>query len=123
MATKIGKLAAEVMKQLEVYGEAEGLIVDKVIDDVAKDTANNLTKNSPELTGDYAASWTYGYGQTKRTKHTKLVYADKPEYTLTHLLEKGHQNRNGGRTAPVVHIAPAQEMAAEELEEELKRRL
>ena len=61
MAIKIGKLAAEVMKQLEVYGAEEGLIVDKVIDDVAKDTADNLTKNSPELTGDYAASWTYGY--------------------------------------------------------------
>ena len=123
MAIKIGKLAAEVMNQLEIYGAEGGLIVDKVIDDVAKATAENLTKNSPELTGDYAASWTYGYGQTKKTKHTKLVYAEKPEYALTHLLEKGHQNRNGGRTAPVVHIAPAQEEAAEQLEEELKRRL
>lgn len=123
MAIKIGKLTSEVMKQLELYGAEQGLIVDKVVEEVAKNTAKHLEKDSPELTGEYAASWTYGNGQTKRTKHSRLVYAESPESSLTHLLEKGHQNRNGGRTPPVVHIAPEEEAAAEELEKELKRRL
>lgn len=62
---------------------------------------------------DDAASWTYGTGETKRTKHTMVVYADKPEYALTHLLEKGHQKRGGGRTKAIVHIAPAEEEAVD----------
>ncbi len=123
MAIKIGNLAKEVMKQLDGYGIETGLKVEKISKEVAKDTAKMLNKNSPELTGDYAASWTYGVGETKRTRHTTVVHAEKPEYALTHLLEKGHQNRNGGRTAPAVHIEPAEKAAVEELEKELRKRL
>ena len=116
MAVKIGNLAREVMKQLDEYGIETGLEVEKVSEEVAEDTAKMLT-------GDYAASWTYGVGETKRTRHTMIVHAEKPEYALSHLLEKGHQNRNGGRTPAIVHIAPAEEAAAEELEKELRKRL
>lgn len=123
MAIKIGDLAREVMKQLDEYGIETGLEVEKVSEEVAEDTAKMLNKNSPKLTGDYAASWTYGVGETKRTRHTMIVHAEKPEYALSHLLEKGHQNRNGGRTPAIVHIAPAEEAAAEELEKELRKRL
>lgn len=123
MAIKIGNLASTIMKQLEDYGIEVGLEVEKVSTDVAKDTAKILNKNSPKLTGDYAASWTYGMGETKRTRHTMIVHAEKPEYALTHLLEKGHQNRNGGRTEAIVHIAPAEKEAADRLERELIKRL
>lgn len=123
MAIKIGNLASTVMKQLEDYGIEAGLEVEKVSADVAKDTARMLNKNSPKLTGDYAASWTYGVGKTKRTRHTMVVHAAKPEYSLTHLLEKGHQRRDGGRTEAVVHIAPVEEAAVERLEKELIKRL
>lgn len=123
MAIKIGNLAREVMKQLDDYGIAAGLEVEKVSAEVAEETAKMLNKNSPELTGDYAASWTYGVGETKRARHTMIVHAERPEYALTHLLEKGHQNRNGGRTPAIVHIAPAEEEAADRLEKELMKRL
>lgn len=123
MAIKIGDLAKAVMKELDDYGVAVGLEVEKVSKEVAEDTAKILNKTSPKLTGDYAASWTYGTGETKRTKHTMVVYADKPEYALTHLLEKGHQKRGGGRTKAMVHIAPAEEEAVDELEKELRMRL
>lgn len=123
MGIKIGNLAKEVMKQLDDYGVAAGLVVEKVSADVAKDAAERLSKDSPELTGDYAAAWTYGVGDTKRTRHTMLVHAEKPEYALSHLLEKGHQNRGGGRTPAQVHIAPVEEEAVEKLEKELVKRL
>lgn len=115
MAVKIGNLASEVMKQLDDYGIEIGLEVEKVSRDVAEDTAKMLNKISPKLTGDYAASWTYGVGETKRTRHTMIVHAEKPEYALSHLLEKGHQNRNGGRTPGITHIATAEKAAVEEL--------
>ena len=123
VAIKIGDLAKTVMKELDDYGVAVGLEVEKVSKEVAEDTAKILNKTSPKLTGDYAASWTYGTGETKRTKHTMVVHADKPEYALTHLLEKGHQKRGGGRTKAIVHIAPAEEAAVDELEKELRTRL
>lgn len=127
MAIKIGNLAKEVMKQLESYGIETGLEVEKVSKEVAKDTAKMLNKNSPELTGDYAAAWTYGVGDTKRTRHTMVVHAEKPEHALSHLLEKGHQLKKGGRTigkvSAQVHIAPVEEEAVEKLEKELRKRL
>ena len=123
MAVKIGDLAKAVMKELDDYGVAVGLEVEKVSKEVAEDTAKMLNKTSPKLTGDYAASWTYGTGETKRTKHTMVVHAEKPEYALTHLLEKGHQKRSGGRTKAIVHIALAEEAAVDELEKELRTRL
>lgn len=123
MAVKIGNLASAIMKQLGDYGIEVGLEVEKISTDVAKDAAKMLNKNSPKLTGDYASSWTYGEGETKRTRHTMIVHAEKPEYALTHLLEKGHQKRNGGRTEAVVHIAPVEEEAADRLEKELIKRL
>ena len=123
MAVKIGNLAREVMKQLDDYGIEVGLEMEKAPKEVAEDTAKMLNKNAPKMTGDYAESWTYGVGETKRTRHTMIVYAEKPEYALSHLLEKGHQNRNGGRTPAIVHIAPAEEAAAEKLKKELIKRL
>lgn len=123
MSIKIGSLAKHVMKYLDGYGIDVGLEMEKVVEEVAKDTAKALTKSSPKLTGDYAASWTYGIGETKRTRHSMIVHVEKPEYSLSHLLEKGHQNRNGGRTAARVHIAPAEKEAIDRLETELRKRL
>lgn len=127
MAIKIGNLAKEVMKQLDSYGVAAGLEVEKISKEVAEDAAKKLNKEAPELTGDYAASWTYGVGDTKRTRHTMIVHAEKPEYALSHLLEKGHQLKKGGRSLgdvkAIEHIAPVEKEAVENLEKELIKRL
>ena len=53
MAVKIGDLAKAVMKELDDYGVAVGLEVEKVSKEVAEDTAKMLNKTSPKLTGDY----------------------------------------------------------------------
>lgn len=127
MGIRIGNLAKAVMKELDAYGVEVGLEVEKVSKEVAKDAARRLNKESPKRTGDYAESWTVDAGKTKRTRHTVIVHAETPEYRLSHLLEKGHQCKKGGRVighAPAqVHIAPVEKSAVEQLERELRKRL
>lgn len=127
MAIKIGQLAKAVMVQLNGYSLAAGLTVEKVVREVAQDTAKELQQTSPRRTGDYAESWTYDVGNTARTKHTMIVHAEDPHYRLTHLLENGHQVRKGGRTLGNTktheHIAPAEKKAVEKLRKMLEKRL
>lgn len=123
MAVKIGNLAKTVLKELENYGIETAVVVEKVVDEVGQDTAKELQKTSPKLTGDYAGAWTYSKGDTKRTKYSRCVHVDKPEYALSHLLENGHQKRDGGRTQGIKHIAPAEKHAVEKLEKGIREKI
>ena len=49
MAIKIGNMAKEIMKQLDDYGVAVGLEVEKVSKEVAENTAKTLGKTSPKF--------------------------------------------------------------------------
>ena len=44
-------------------------------------------------------------------------------YMLAHLLEHGHAKRGGGRVRAIPHIAPAEEVGAEQLEQDILRGL
>ena len=51
-------------------------------------------------------SWSYKRDEnlSGRHRYDMVVYSQKPEYRLTHLLEKGHAKRNGGRVDGIPHI-------------------
>lgn len=81
---------------------------------VAKEASKKLRSASPKgSTGDYAKSWTYE-AEKGRMQVGATVYADAPGYRLAHLLEHGHANRGGGRTAAIEHIKPVEEWANKE---------
>lgn len=117
--------ASEAMRQLkEEVQYISSSVVDKAIEKTAAETAKEISAEAPRRTGAYAASWNYGYKRKKGNKTVMYVYAMKPEYRLTHLLENGHALRNGGRWEPKSkHIEPADKKIADRLVEAIKEEL
>lgn len=118
------KLSMEVIKNLQLYSKVTCEIVEKAVIETAKETVKELRVTSPEgATGEYAKSW-----KCKRDKEAKgknrynmIVYAQKPDYRLTHLLEHGHALIRGGRTRAFPHIKNAELNAIERLEAKIIR--
>lgn len=121
----IDKLALEVITELQEYGKVTIDAVTEAVQETAKMTAVELRDTSPKLTGDYANSWSYKRDEKLKGKYRydMVVYEKKPEYRLTHLLEKGYQHRYGGRVPGQPHIKNAEKHARENLEERIKKKL
>lgn len=72
-------------------------------------------------TGKYARGWRLK-SQTDRFGQTEIIHnASLPG--LPHLLEHGHAKANGGRTQPIVHIAPVEEELIRTFERDIKIKL
>ena len=116
------RMAEAVMEGLLEYAE----LAADVMKDCVKKAGNTVKKETqagaPVRTGKYKRSWA-----VKRQRETsstlEVVVHSRNRYQLTHLLEKGHAKRGGGRVRAVPHIAPAEEKGIRELEEGIKRRL
>ena len=118
------KLAREIMRQMEEYTEEVRETTLDVAMNVSEKAAKKLKANSPKSKngGTYAKNWTRA---TERDGVT--VYNRNPTYRLTHLLEKGHQLRQGGRkigeAQAYPHIEEVEQECIKEYVEELERRL
>ncbi|HBC98693.1 MAG TPA: hypothetical protein DC053_03795 [Lachnoclostridium sp.] len=118
---KIGGLSDAIMKELEEYANVTTENVKEGTKKVAQKAVKELKENSPKNTGDYAKSWKSKV--TSETSHsiTSTIYAANGQYRLTHLLEKGHAQRGGGRVEGNPHIAPVERMCRDQLMEEIKK--
>lgn len=113
-----------IMDALEDYGEKASQVIGATLPDVGKETAQELKTTSPNRTGDYASSWTYGMQKSRGKKYVnKLIVYNKKHYRIVHLLEKGHAKRNGGRVEGIPHVKPAQDKAEKKAMERIKERL
>lgn len=74
----------------------------------------------------YTKDWTHGVRQKRASAVTGLkgytVY-NKKYYQLTHLLEKGHQSRNGGRVKAFEHIGPVNETLGDLATQKIERKV
>lgn len=120
----IDRLTEEVKKILEDYGEDVQQNLGTIVKKMSQKGASTLRSQSRGTfggSGAYAKGWT-STAQTGRVSAQGTIYnQDLPG--LPHLLEHGHANRNGGRTAGRAHIAPVEEALVREFETEVKSKL
>ena len=118
--TSVGNLAAEVMKQLNDYAELTTEGMKKAVNDAGKTVRKEIQAGAPVKSGKYKKSWTVKKTDESSTKLEVTVHS-RDRYQLAHLLEHGHAKRNGGRTAALQHIAPAEALGIEQLERDIER--
>ena len=109
-------IASEITKALTEYTSEVEEKLDEIKSDVADETVNMLKANSPTgRRGKYAKGW------RKKKDGTGYVIHNATDAGLTHLTEKGHAKRNGGRTKAQPHISTAEEMAIKKFENKIER--
>lgn len=103
---------------LSGYGDDIQELIEKEAERIAKEGVNTLKATSPRNKkatanrGKYARGWRAKKDIKRGSVH--YIIHNATDYQLTHLLEKGHLTRNGGRTSPIVHIKPVEEQCISE---------
>ena len=124
----VDELAKTVASILDEYQDATFDNVKEAVNNASKKAVQRLRAESPKQTGAYAKSWTVKKDRsTKQWFFKKIVYAQSPQYRLTHLLEKGHRvvGAKNGRTWVDArpHIKNVEQEAIEELIDEIKKKV
>lgn len=123
---KIDNIGSELAKLMQEYSSEVLNEVKAEVKKVARETVKELKETSPEGVGSrkghYKDGWTSKTEVDTGTAISVRVH-NKTKPGLTHLLEKGHAKRGGGRTRAFPHIAEAEKKAIQEYESRLKERL
>lgn len=109
---KVSGLQKEISMALKQYSTEVEEELEKAKKKSARDAAKELRETSPVQKGHECNSKGYAKGWTSKKVQRGYVVYNKNKPSLTHLLEKGHAKRNGGRTRAFPHIAPVENKAA-----------
>lgn len=107
---RMDSMTIEIIKELKEYTDDVKKSIRKIAKDVAQESADELHETSPKRTKRYGRGW-----KVKEDGKGYIVYNSTSPH-LTHLLEKGHAKRNGGRVDGIPHIAPAEKNAIDNFE-------
>ena len=118
----VSQMADVIMEGMEEYARLAAEDMKKAVRKAGAEAKKDIQAGAPVKTGEYKKSRT-----VKTTKNTadamEVVVHSRNRYQLAHLLEFGHALRKGGRTRAFPHIAPAEERAAQILEQEVEKAL
>ena len=115
-------LADAVINILDEYAELTTEKMKTAVDDAGKTVRNEIKAGAPVRKGKYSKSWSVKTVSESSTTKEVVVHS-RNRYQLAHLLEHGHALANGRRSRAIVHIAPAEELGAEQLERDIKEAL
>ena len=118
---KIDQLADTVMKGMEEYAKLAAEDLKKDVQKAGKTVKQQIESTAPKKTGKYSKSW--AVKKTRETSDSIQIVVHSKRYQLTHLLEKGHAKRGGGRVAARPHIAPAEQEGVELLQSLIEKAL
>lgn len=115
-------LADSITKELAQYGEAVAEGVKKGVDQVANECNEEIKKHITfkQPTGRYVKAFRIKTSFEDKYNKRKTWYVSGSQYRLTHLLENGHANKDGGRTKAYPHIKYGEELAKKRMEELVK---
>lgn len=121
---KIGDLEKAISEELTLYCDDVTQKIKQASDDVMKELVKNTKQDAPvrkaKNGGEYkkaiSSKTTY---ESKRAK-VNVWYVKSPQYRLSHLLEKGHATRNGGRTKAFKFISKNEEIAVKDYENKVE---
>lgn len=118
------KLAKEIDKILEKYGDDVKANVAEITKEFAKKGAKAVSASAKQNfggSGKYAAGWTSRFESGRVSARGTIYNKDTPG--LPHLLENGHAKRGGGRVSGRPHISPVEEQLVKEYTEAVKKKL
>jgi len=108
---KVDAIADTITRELVAFSSDLAERVDEAVEKTAGETVDVLRKTAPVRKGKYAKSW----AKKKLYPGHYVVYSRKPHYRVTHLLEKGHAKRGGGRVQAYPHIGLAEDFAKQQV--------
>ena len=111
-------LASSMARIVKSYAAEERKDAGEAVKKTARKTVQRLKKTSPKKKGGYSKGWRSKVEEGIGAGSTAVIYNTKKP-GLTHLLEKGHEKRDGGFVRGIPHIEPAFRQAAEELERDM----
>ena len=118
----VDELGSVINEGLEEYANLTSEKVKSAVRKSAKAVKEQINSSAPVRTGRYAKSWAVKTTAESSQSLEQTVYSPT-RYMLSHLLEKGHAKRGGGRVRAIPHIAPAEEMGIEMLEGLIEKEL
>lgn len=122
----IDSLAKEIASIMAGYAADVSEDVKKEARKTARETVKELKETSPEgpgsKKGHYKDGWTSKV-ETENSNSIGIRIYNRKKPGLTHLLEKGHAKKGGGRVEGIKHIEPAEQKAIKKYERNLKERL
>lgn len=120
-------IESQVAALLDNYTKDVKEATDKVFEQTAKESVQQLKQTSPQgrgrNAGAYAKSWTVKRERDKRSGLYTITVHNKDHYQLTHLLEKGHALPQGGRAKAQPHIEPVERWAQDEVVRRIEEQL
>lgn len=118
--TSIENMASEIIEAMQEYADVSTEEFLQIAKEIAKEGAKKLKIVSQKGTGKgkkghYADGWGISVVMQSASRFEFVIH-NKKKPGLTHLLENGHQLRQGGRARAFPHIADVEEWCIKEYE-------